>query len=176
MKNSKVNCIAFLPYPFSKYAASLDGKVFSTYVKPGEPMRELKSRIGSTGYVEYVLINLETKKQHTIGLHRIMLLAFQPEGMTGDKKVACHRDSNKLNNKLSNLYWGSPRDNAIDFFEHEGSKSVKKKVNKEDVLNIRKLYDSGEDLIVIANMYGISKPAVCLIGQGKRWGWIQEEV
>lgn len=51
-------------------------------------------------------------------VHRLALSAFQ-----GDRPYpeweACHRDDNPENNHISNLYWGSRSDNAIDMMDNK---------------------------------------------------------
>lgn len=55
-------------------------------------------------------VALERGKQ--FGVHALMLEAFvgpRPDGM-----LALHRDDNKDNNTLPNLYWGTPSQNSYD--------------------------------------------------------------
>jgi len=51
-------------------------------------------------------------KRKQIAIHVLVLTTFvgpRPKGMHG-----CHRDDNPHNNRLDNLYWGTPRQNARD--------------------------------------------------------------
>lgn len=61
----------------------------------------------------YYIVSLNREgKLWTPKIHRLVLDAFvgpRPEGMQG-----CHRDDDKANNALSNVYWGTPRQNADD--------------------------------------------------------------
>lgn len=56
-------------------------------------------------------VNLNGKKYL---VHRLILLTFNPEGLTKKNCLALHKDGNPSNNSLSNLYWGSYKDNAND--------------------------------------------------------------
>lgn len=58
----------------------------------------------------YFVVNLYDGKDHkTKKLHNLVATAFldNPE----NKKCACHRDNNKENCDVNNLYWGTDREN-----------------------------------------------------------------
>ena len=68
--------------------------------------------LANTGYLSVsISSNAETT---TINLHREMLRAFT--GEVGE--FACHRNGNKLDLRIENLYWGSAQDNSDDTTKH----------------------------------------------------------
>lgn len=52
----------------------------------------------------------QRRKTHRI--HRLVLSAFAGKPETG--QLACHRNDCATDNRISNLYWGSRKDNASD--------------------------------------------------------------
>lgn len=78
------------------------------------------TRLGKKGAVPrrttggYLLVSLRNMDRvETCRVHRLVLEAFvgpSPEG----KNYACHRNDIPDDNRLENLYWGSPKDNAND--------------------------------------------------------------
>lgn len=69
-----------------------------------------------TGHLRVDMRGMDRKK-HTIPVHCIMAWTFlgpQPVG-----RLVCHRDGNEYNNDPSNLYYGTPKDNAQDRERHK---------------------------------------------------------
>lgn len=60
-------------------------------------------------------------KQQTILIHRAMLLSFGIEPDTSEQTEVCHNDGNSLNNILTNLRWGTSKENSEDMIEHNRS-------------------------------------------------------
>lgn len=64
----------------------------------------------SQGYLRITLG--QDSKLYSKLMHVLLLEAFispRPEG-----RIGCHWDDNKLNNSLSNLYWGTHKENGTD--------------------------------------------------------------
>lgn len=57
-----------------------------------------------------------TKKRHTLGVHRLVLLAFV--GPCPEEMEACHNDGNPKNNMLENLRWDTRVNNHADKHKH----------------------------------------------------------
>lgn len=74
--------------------------------------RILSSPKGRSGYPEVSLL-VGVRKTRRVQVHRIVCRAFHGEP-SEDRPFALHRDDVGTNNKASNLYWGSPRDNQLD--------------------------------------------------------------
>lgn len=97
----------------------------------------------ATGYVlnpywsgrkrkQYLVVTLGGRVNRKIEkLHRLILEAFigESKGLLG-----CHKDDNPSNNNLSNLFWGTPKQNIV-FCERHGatkfSKSIVKMIRDE---------------------------------------------
>jgi len=95
---------------FPDYRINRDGIILG---KLGRPLKKRfmgASRAGNKKYQQYALYH--NGKRYEKMLHHLMLEAFvgpRPDGMVG-----CHRDDDIENNKISNLYWGTPEQNAAD--------------------------------------------------------------
>lgn len=81
-----------------------------------------------------------TKKK----VHILVLKAFM--GHSADGYCALHRNDDQFDNRIENLYWGTPKDNAQDqirlgnFFYSRGAKNGMTKLSTEDVGNILSEY------------------------------------
>lgn len=72
----------------------------------------------TNGYLHVTLSNASRRQSKRV--HVLVLEAFRgtrPEGFHG-----CHRDGNASHNALSNLYWGTPTENARDREVHGTSR------------------------------------------------------
>ena len=83
------------------YHISNVGKIYS---RVKGYWRELTPCINREGYLRIKL----NGKQYSI--HRLVAEAYIPN--PENKPCVCHKDNNPLNNRVSNLYWGTPRDNT----------------------------------------------------------------
>ena len=91
---------------FPGYEIHSNGKVFS--LKKKEFISGVKHR---RGYTCYSLQHISGKRKHT-SLHRLLALAFIPN--PNNFEVVRHLDDDKDNNQLSNLAWGTIKDNIDD--------------------------------------------------------------
>jgi hypothetical protein len=57
-----------------------------------------------------IMVNNKTKKL----VHRLVALTWIPNDDPVNKTLVLHRNDEKSDNKLDNLYWGTPKQNAID--------------------------------------------------------------
>lgn len=64
-------------------------------------------------------------EQHTVGVHRLVALAFLGEPPTG-RNLVRHLDGNPSNNASYNLAWGSQKDNMADAIRHGTLRNTKK--------------------------------------------------
>lgn len=106
------------------------------------------------------------RKQHRV--HRLILEAFigpRPPGF-----YACHIDDNRTNNKLSNLKWGSPKENGQDAKRNNRMPSgtkVKGALSDSLIENIFKLSADGYSAYAISKILKINKRSVLLNLDGK---------
>jgi hypothetical protein len=162
-----------------------NGDVFSS--RSGE-MRKLKQY--KTGNRKYLGVSVNRR---ILTVHRIVCSTFNGNCPVG-KNLALHRDGNSLNNNADNLYWGNSKDNSADALSHgttyflkhrftgdehwmrrfpsrvgRGEESKTPKLKNGDVIEIRKLRESGEKLSNIAAIYGITHQNASLIVHRKTW-------
>jgi hypothetical protein len=127
---------------------------------------------GRDGYFFITLSDGENSGQFYI--HRLVLETFigpAPVGME-----CCHEDGVKHNCKLSNLYWGTRRQNSSDSIKHgtciKGERVASSKLTAADVKNICDRLASGQTQKSIAAYFNVAATTICLINIGKNWGWL----
>lgn len=143
------------------------------------PRGEMKG-CPATGPIPYVQYNLVGK---TFLAHRLVMEAFVgpcPEGMQ-----VRHLDGDYTNNDISNLAYGTPRENAEDKQRHgttvRGERHPLSKLTEESVALIRALYAAGDvtqrDL---AEKFGVAPSLVSRVIKGQSWkeerGFFQDAV
>jgi len=130
----------------------------------------LKTRLNQVGY--YVACLRKDKKKHHISVHRLVLEAFvgkRPEG------CQCrHLDGDKLNNNLSNLCWGTPKENGEDNVRLGvmpiGENNGNSRLCEQQVLDIRELYATGNYVYrQLAEAYNVTITAICEIVKRRKW-------
>jgi hypothetical protein len=151
--------------PYSRYAATEDGKIFSLIKREPFEMKQFRDR---DGYFRVTLQTKDSKKKQVI-VSRVMYEAFN--GIIEDGLVVRHIDGDNSNNILSNLITGTVLENNHDKKIH-GTQCMGKthgmaKISEEDVINIRKRI--GEPLIVLSKEFGINKSMVSKIQLRQAW-------
>ncbi len=138
-----------------KYTITSFGRVFSRTSN-----RFLKLRIHK-GYYE-IKIPLEGKpKGRRVVIHQLVCKHFLLNPL--NKPYINHKDCNKLNNRLSNLEWCTPQENA----EHAVLNGrLAKNLSKEQVDSIRVLNYQGIPIKTIAHCIGTSYANVYVIING----------
>ncbi len=108
-------------------------------------------------------------------VHRVVLETFI--GPPPDKTMACHRDGNRRNNRLENLYWGTSQENQQDRIKHgtdsRGEKSGRSKLTTWQVMQIKGMVKSGEfSYLEIGRIFRVSSATVSSIVNGRTWSHI----
>lgn len=103
-------------------------------------------------------------KVRTRFVHRMVLEVFA--GVRPDGAHCRHIDGDSTNNRLSNLAWGTPRENGAD-----GGRlgRLSQKLTREDVEAIR---SSAGSQRAIARRYGVSHIMVGKIQRRENWAWL----
>lgn len=105
--------------------------------------------------------------QRKFGLHVLLLMTFvgSAEGRWG-----CHRDDDKRNNALGNLYWGTPKENGADRVRNgnsqRGEKSPHAKISAELCSWIR---ESPQSSLRLAPVLGLASSTIRAIRIGQNW-------
>lgn len=106
--NPEKNVEEFRDIPgFPGYSVSSFGRVLSYRHRR---QRELVQHLDTVG--RFIVRLSRNGRGYTLRVHRLVLDAFvgpRPPGMVG-----CHRNDDASNNRLDNLYWGTPQENAAD--------------------------------------------------------------
>jgi hypothetical protein len=154
------------------YAVTTEGRVFRVNggrARPGAPV-EIKTYLGSTGYL---MANCHDTPHK---LHRILAITFiaNPD----NKPVVAHRDGDKLNNKLDNLYWATVQENNDDTLRH-GNRACNERhgnavLTAAEVAEIRalttgRLPRSKPTLAEIGAIFGVSKETIADITKRRSW-------
>lgn len=117
-------------YLCEDYLVSDEGYVLG---KNGQP---LKPSINPHGYsIINISINGVPKG---LSVHRAIMMTFCPEGKMNDTYQVNHIDGNKQNNKLSNLEWVTPTENARHSVDVLGNRLGANNVNAKGVIGRHK--------------------------------------
>lgn len=148
---------------YPKFFIRFDGEVFS--MAGGNGLIKRKYNITKDGYKR---INL-THRGGTLRLHREVLKAFDRLPKKGE--LCRHLDGNPQNNNISNLKWGTPKENSMDCLRHGrnqfqkmvGENSPVVKFTDAEVAEIRAWREDGLTYKQIMELYDISKSHVSYI-------------
>jgi hypothetical protein len=128
------------------------------------------------GYLTVTLT--KNGKSYTKRVHRLVLEAFCgpcPEGM----ETRHTPNSDRANNRLDNLQWGTHSDNIRDSLIRicsTGKKNKNSKISPFDVRNIIDMIDDGIKVKEIADDYGVSASQIYKVKSEKSWGWLPEKM
>lgn len=88
---------------------------------------------------KYPMISLSmcNRKKITKKIHILVAIHFLGE-KPNENSFVCHKDDNKNNNNVKNLYWGDLKSNVLDRY-----KNGKTKFDIKTILNIRNEYSNG---------------------------------
>jgi hypothetical protein len=104
-------------------------------------------------------------------VHRLFYIAFH-SAPPSPKHEILHIDGNNQNNALSNLRWGTHKENMEDKVKHgvnngplnyKGSGNPAAKINENDVLKIRAMYKNGLPQHTIGKLYDLSQSNIANI-------------
>ena len=127
--------------------------------------RELKLTLNSAGYFRVDLSRDNKQLQRQV--HRLVLEAFVGPG-DGRRKQACHCNGDRQDNRLTNLRWGTARDNALDRSRHGRHRGGRRKLLTEDEVRVIKTWPRyGRGLY--ARFPSVSKSAIDAIRSGYNW-------
>jgi len=106
-------------------------------------------------------------------VHRIVAGAFLGKGEAGQE--VCHRNGDKADNRVGNLYWGTRLENMADRERlgeaARGEQHGHAKLSEAQVLAIRR--DERFQYLIAAE-YGVSRRLVGMIKAGKVWKHVKD--
>lgn len=143
-------------HPTLRKVLARDGKTINYAKWPG---RNLKPVLRSDGRYQVSLCGDGGIRKEAL-IHALVLEAFvgpRPEGMNG-----LHGDGNSKNNNLSNLRWGTQKENIDDAIKHGtqvmGESHGMRKLSKNDVLEIRAA--GRRETQRLAEKFGVTRSAI----------------
>lgn len=167
--------------PGTLYSVSNEGRVASRkggrWKKGG--WRVLRPGLMSVGYLSVNLCVGE--KPRTFTIHRLVAEAFLGSPPSPLHQIN-HIDGVKVNNRIENLEWCTPRENSQHTYDVLGRKALRgeasgrAKVTEVEVREMRVRHAAGEIFRVLASDYGLSQASVRLIIRGRNWAWLDSGV
>jgi hypothetical protein len=149
-----------------RYMVSDQGRVRSLIIN--DVMRQTLNK--QTGYLQISLTGV-TGKRAVYGVHQLVLLAFVGPRLTGYQTR--HLDSIRSNNCLSNLCYGTPKENQADRERHgtapHGEKNPSAKLSAEIVAYIRAQPRMRGTGVKLAEQFGVSETQIAAIVRNKSW-------
>lgn len=153
----------------SRTIVGKDGRVIP---KPGRP---LSTSVRDGGYlVVHFRVRASGRKSMPF-VHRLVLDAFV--GQCPDGMECRHKDGNAANNRLDNLVWGTPLENARDRDEHgthaRGEGHPNHKLTESDIQIIRSERRAGVSTHVLAARYGVHHVTIGKIVARRLWAHVE---
>jgi len=134
--------------------------------------RIIKPVVNKRGYCQ---VNLHRDgKAKKMSVHALVLEAFAKPRPRG--REANHKNGNKSDNRIQNLEWVTPKENvrhAIDKLGRPstpGESNVVSKLVKEQVIEIRRLYLTGNHTQTeLSSLFGVCRSAISHIVTRRNW-------
>jgi hypothetical protein len=156
---------------FHGYRITDDGIVISCR-RPGPPIIKRPEHRGRYDFVG--LINADGIQENE-SVHSLVLITFGSPRPSPQHQTR-HLNGNSRDNRISNLAWGLPIDNAADrrrhgryVTDHRGEIHGMAKLNDLAVFRIIERLSAGEQQQHIATTFGVSPSTIGKIARGERW-------
>jgi len=158
---------------YPKYEISNFGRLCSYQANPGHPVgRLLRGTVDDDSRRIYGLYNDKGMKR--LRASRLVADAFIEKPKDARRILVIHNDGNPLNNHVSNLRWGSHKENSVDAVKHgtalKGEKCNGAKLTKEDVKAIRARYEiTAITQLQLATTYNVTRENISAIIRRVNW-------
>lgn len=136
--------------------------------------RKLKATKNTVTKYWVVTLITEPGIRKQFRVHCLVLLAFVGDPPAGTQ--ALHWDDNKDNNALSNLRWGTSKENRADSFRNGKGRGANKgsahhfaKLTETDVVKIRELREEGLTYEALGIRFGVTMTTAWYICNRKTW-------
>lgn len=129
------------------------------------------------GYMAIDIVNDGVRKMYYI--HHLIAKGFCKKN-NPKQIVVMHLDWNKMNNAAKNLKWAQPQE-AFQRTAQQNQKLIKTnqrkmlnaKLNRNQVITIKKALKNGSRQIDVANKFGVSEMQISRIARGQSWGYVK---
>ena len=167
------------PPEYPGYVVTDHGEVYTYHnnrwgISQTAPWKQMQPTKGSHGYPTVKLKRADGKSV-TECVHLLVLRLFVGPPEKG--QLCRHLDGNKENCALSNLAWGTQKENLADQLDHgtrlRGEKRHNAKLKPMNILVIRELFRDGIFQRIIAAAYGVDQTTISNIIHGKSWSHIR---
>ena len=151
---------------FERYFISDSGDVFST-IRPKGELRPMRPCVTRQGYHRIGLRN-EEGKCRWFSVHSLVLEAFvckRPKGL-----IACHRNGEHSDNKVSNLRWDTYKANEADKLLH-GTRAIHERhgLAKLTMKKAELIRASSLSQCALAREYRVNKSTIRDVLLGRTW-------
>jgi hypothetical protein len=154
------------------YEVSDRGRLRSYRTAQGHPSEV--PRLLTPAIVKGYLQTSLGRSRVNVRVHLIVLEAF--EGPRPAGAVARHLNGDPLDNRRSNLRWGTAEENYDDRHGHGtdnmGARNGRAKLGEKEVIVIRTRLESGDPQRDIAVDFGVSRSTISRIKTGRNWSHI----
>lgn len=131
----------------------------------------LRQHRSTSKYFFVRLYDREARVGRYASVHRLVALAFL-DNPSGYPQVN-HKDGIPTNNVVTNLEWCTPKQNSVHSAKMglvvHGAQCHTARLTEADVLEVRKQYSLGTNVLDLAQRYGVTRGNIYRVGQGKTW-------
>jgi hypothetical protein len=115
----------------------------------------MQGHVSSNGYIELTIFD-ENGRKKVRPLHRLILEAFV--GRCPKDHEGCHKDGDRQNPRLDNLYWGTRSQNSFDRVRHERHPLAK--MTCEQTEEALRLHGEGWSFVALGERYGVRHTSI----------------
>jgi Mor family transcriptional regulator len=147
---------------FPGYHVTKDGNVYSMKCKSGKRPEafKLKPRLSGNGYYRIGLYKEGIKYERR--LNRLVAMVYIPN--PDNLPLVCHKDNDRTNNRVENLYWGTYKENTQQCIQDGRFKPGGRDILDEFSINcLLYEYNLGKPWSILKKKFGISDSAITRI-------------
>nr|UVX49914.1 MAG: zinc-binding loop region of homing endonuclease [Bacteriophage sp.] len=149
---------------FMGYYVSKTGSVYSRYVRGsrGKLSNEFTPLIPKKRPKYYSVSLYRDGKSTKIFVHRLVATVYVPN--PNNKPCVCHKDNDRTNNRVENLYWGTYKENTQQCIQDGRFKPGGRDILDEFSINcLLYEYNLGKPRSILKKKFGISDSAITRI-------------
>lgn len=151
---------------FPGYFIGMHGQVMSCIKRTPKILSPIKMGLYD-GY------QLRSESGEIVKVYRHRLIAETFIGPCPEGQQCRHKDGTKTNADISNLEWGTAKENSADKLRHgthtEGDIHPASKLSRKAVLEMRKMRENGDYFHQIAKRFGVSTMTAHRAATGTSW-------